>query len=194
LIGRVSRIGFLYQVLLSIIFLIEVTYSDNAKADPLARKLVYYGMDVQRFIAISSQTGAIITMANLVLLVVLGVDFAVVWCFLYFFLAFIPSIGFVIALVPPSLIALLMLCWKRALLVTGGLIFTQMMGDYVISPMLMKKGLHVSFLEIMLSLVMWGSLLGPAGAILAMPLTLALRRFIQKPYTEGEGALAQAPG
>jgi hypothetical protein len=42
-------------------------------------------------------------MANLLLLVVLGVDFAVI------FLAFIPSITFVIALVPPVLIALLML-------------------------------------------------------------------------------------
>ena len=91
--------------------------------------------------------------------------------------------------------ALLMLGWKRALLVVGGLILTEMLGDYVVKPMLMIKGLHVSLLEIMLSLMVWGFLLGPAGAILAIPLTLALRRFIERPSTEGEsgvGAGAEA--
>jgi AI-2 transport protein TqsA len=78
--------------------------------------------------------------------------------------------------------------------VAGGLILTQMVGDYVVKPMLMKKGLNVSFLEIMLSLVIWGFLLGPVGAIVAIPLTLALRRAIERPFTEGEGALAQPPG
>ena len=181
--------------LLGLGFLIEMAQLDSAKSGLLARKLVYYGRDTQRFISISARTAAINAMANLVLLVVLGVDFAVIWCFLYFFLAFIPSIGFVIALVPPILIALLMLGWKRALLVGGGLICTQMMGDYVINPMLMKKGQHVSFLdEIMLSLLIWSHLPGPAGALLAMPLTLAVRRFMEKPFTEEEGALAEAPG
>jgi AI-2 transport protein TqsA len=60
--------------------------------------------------------------------------------------------------------------------------------------MLLKKGLNISFLEIMLSLVVWGFLLGPVGGILAIPLTLALRRVIEKPYTEAEAALAQGVG
>jgi len=116
------------------------------------------------------------------------------WCFLYFLLQFIPNIGFVIALVPPNLIAVLILGWKNALLIAGGLILAQMVGDYVVRPMLMKKGQNISFLEIMLSLVIWSFLLGPPGAILSIPLTLALRRAIKRPFTEGEGALAPAPG
>lgn len=40
----------------------------------------------------------------------------------------------------------------------------------MINPKLMKKGLHVTFLdEIMLSPVIWSHPLGPAGALLAMP-------------------------
>jgi AI-2 transport protein TqsA len=180
--------------LLGLGFLMEMTYVDSNKSSLFDRKLVYYSKDVQRFVAISAQGGAINALANLVLLAVLGVDFAFVWCFLYFLLQFIPNIGFVIALVPPSLMALLMMGWKRALLVAGGLILTQMVGDYVVRPMLMKKGLNISFLEIMLSLVIWSFLLGPPGAILSIPLTLALRRAIKRPFTEGEDALAQAPG
>lgn len=182
----------LLNAVLVILFVIEMTGTDSAKTGILARKLLYYGRDTQRFITIAARTGAIVAMANLLLLVVLGVDFAVIWCFLYFFLAFIPSIGFLFAMAPPVLIALLMMGWKRALLVVGGLILTQMTGDYVISPMLMKKGLHVSFLEIMLSLVIWSFLLGAAGALLAVPLTLAVRRFLEKTFAEDE-ALTQTP-
>lgn len=180
--------------LLSVIFLIEMADPEGVKAGPLARHLAYYGGDVQDFITISAKTGAINAMANLVLLIALGVDFPVFWCLLYFFLHFIPNVGFLISLIPPTLMALLMLGWKRALLVLGGLILTEMLGDYVLKPMLMIKGLHVSLLQIMLSLMIWGFLLGAAGAILAIPLTLALRRFIEKPLTKAEPPLAAAPG
>lgn len=174
--------------LLAVIFLAAMIESDRARSSPLARNLAYYGGDVQRYIAIAAQTGGINALANLVLLVVLGVDFPVVWCFLYFFLHFIPNLGFLISIIPPSLVALMMLGWKRALLVVGGLILTEMLGDYVVKPMLLKKGLHVSMMEIMLSLMIWGFLLGLAGAILAVPLTLALRRFIEKPWMEEKTA------
>jgi predicted PurR-regulated permease PerM len=154
--------------------------------------LAYYGGDVELVISITAETCAINSLVNFVLLLVLGVDFPVVWCVLYFFLHFIPNFGFLLSLVPPTLMALLVLGWKRALVVLGGLILTEMLGDYVLQPMLMIKGLNVSLLEIMLSLIVWGFLLGPAGAILAIPLTLAVRRFIDRPREEGDpGPLPQ---
>jgi predicted PurR-regulated permease PerM len=180
--------------LLSLIFLIEMADPEGAETGPLARNLAYYGADVQAFITISAKTGAINALANFVILIALGVDFPVVWCFLYFFLHFIPNVGFLISLIPPTLMALLMLGWKRALLVLGGLILTEMLGDYVVKPMLMIKGLHVSLLQIMLSLMIWGFLLGPAGAVLAIPLTLALRKYIDSPLVEAELPAAQASG
>ena len=179
--GMISLISDRFLIaLLAISFLAEMAESEGPRATRLAKGLAYYGGDVQRFIAISAQTGGINALANLVILVALGVDFAVVWCFLYFFLHFIPNLGFLLSIIPPSLVALLTMGWKRALLVTGCLILTEMLGDYVLKPMLMIKGLHVSMMEIMLSLIVWGFLLGPAGAILAIPLTLVLRRFIDK--------------
>jgi predicted PurR-regulated permease PerM len=38
----------------------------------------------------------------------------------------------------------------------------------------------------MMSLMVWGFLLGPAGAILAIPLTLALKKFIEQLSTEAK--------
>jgi predicted PurR-regulated permease PerM len=164
---------------LSVLFLVQIVEQDESKRGPFASSLIDYGGEVERFIGIQAKTGAITALANFALLLVLGVDFPGLWCVLYFFLQFIPSLGFIIALVPPTLVALLIFGWKRALLVAGGLVFTQMLADYVILPMFMKKGLDFALLDIMLSLIVWGFLLGPWGGILAVPLTLVLRKYIQ---------------
>ena len=164
---------------LTLLFLVELLDPERGNS-PIAKRLANFGKDIQRFIATTAETGAIIAIVNLILLSLLGVDFALVWCLLYFFLHFIPSIGFMIALVPPTLLALLMFGWKRALLVLGGLFLTEMLGENVLKPALLKKGLDVGLIEVTLSLVGWGFLLGPAGAVLSVPLTLGLRRFIDK--------------
>jgi predicted PurR-regulated permease PerM len=166
--------------ILAFIFLVEMAEEIGGKRSPLAEKLAYYGGGVQRYIGISAETGLITALANLVVLVALGVDSPVLWCVLYFFLHFIPNVGFILALLPPTLLALLILGWKKALLVAGCLIVTQLLTDYALTPILMKKGVHISFLEIMVSLLFWGFLLGPAGAILAIPLTITLKKFIER--------------
>ncbi len=177
--------GFLISIL-SWIFIVEMVVEEGAKRNPLAEKLAYYGGGVQRYIATSAETGIITALANLVVLIALGVDSPVLWCVLYFFLHFIPNVGFILALVPPTLLALLMLGWKKALLVGGALIVSQMLTDYGLTPILMKKGVDISFLEIMVSLMFWGFLLGPAGAILAIPLTLTLKKFIERLSSDAE--------
>ena len=175
----------LLVAVLSLIFLIEMAESERGTG-PLARNLAHYGRDIQQYIAITAQTGAIGALANLVILVALRVDFPVLWCFLFFLFHFIPNVGFIISIIPPAIVALLAFGWKRALLVVVGFIVVQMISDYLIQPLLMKKGLHISFLEITLSLLLWGFLLGPAGAILAIPLSMALKKFIDEPLTQGK--------
>ena len=147
--------------------------------------------DVARYVGALAATGVVAALANFVLLFVLGVDFPLVWAVLYFFLNFIPSIGFLLALLPPSFLTLLTLGWKRALLVLGGLALTQLIANSAIKPMFLRKqGVGVSNVEKMLSLLWWGFLLGPVGGILAIPLTLALKRFIPDFSIEGNSAAA----
>ena len=167
--------------LLSLLFLVEIVEVEESKQSSFSAALIYYGADIERYIGIQAKTGAITALANFLVLFALGVDLPILWCVLYFFLQFIPSLGFIIALVPPTLLTLLVFGWKRALVVGGALILTQLFSDYILQPMFMKKGLHVSLLEIMLSLVAWGSLLGVWGGVLGIPLTLALRKFVFGP-------------
>jgi len=151
--------------------------------------------DVGHYVAVYARTGVLTALANLVLLVAFGVDFPLVCCVLYFFLNFIPSIGFLLSLVPPGCLALLMLGWKKALLVVGGLVLTQMASKYAITPMfLRKKGVKVSSMEKTISLLWWVFLLGPVGGILAIPLTLAMKRFLPDFFVIERSYAAAPPG
>jgi predicted PurR-regulated permease PerM len=95
---------------------------------------------------------------------------------LFFFLNFIPGVGFFIALVPPALLALLEHGWQRALIVVVGWWVCNLIGDNVIKPRFFVKGLDISFTTIVFAVVFWSWVLGPAGAILAVPLALSLKR------------------
>jgi AI-2 transport protein TqsA len=69
------------------------------------------------------------------------------------------------------------------------LILTNLIVDNVVTPIFMKHAVGISFLEITLSLVGWAFLLGLTGAILAIPLTLALRKFVAKNLDQAQPAL-----
>jgi len=172
--------------LLALIFLSAMVERPGAKRSALGETLRYYGGDVQRYISTSAKTNGIAALVNLALFLALGVKFALFWCVLSFFLRFIPNLGFILALAPPSLLTLLVSGWKRALLVALGLIAINLVMDYVINPIFMKKSVGVSFTEIMLSLVFWGAVLGAAAGILAIPLTMALRKFFDEQLHERE--------
>jgi AI-2 transport protein TqsA len=179
----------LLLALLAFLFVIEMAGEIGVKPGPLAETLAYYGSDARSYVTITAKTAGINALVNLAFLIVMGVDNPVVWCFLYFFLDFIPTLGFLIALVPPTFVTLLMFGWKRALVVACGLILTNVIVDNVVTPIFMKQAVDVSFLEITISLVCWAFLLGLPGAILAIPLTLGLRKFIAKNLGEREPAL-----
>lgn len=186
--GGIISNGMLVGVL-AFLFVIEMAGEIGGEVGPLAEKLAYYGSDAGSYVTITAKSAGINALINLVFLIVMGVDTPVVWCFLYFCLDFIPTLGFVIALLPPTFVTLLMYGWKRALVVAGGLILTNLIVDNFVTPMFMKHAVGISFLEITLSLVGWAFLLGLTGAILAIPLTLALRKFIAKNLGQSEPAL-----
>ena len=87
-----------------------------------------------------------------------------------------------------------MLGWKSAVLVAVGMLLTNMVTANVLNPIFMKKSVNISFLEMTLSLIVWGTLLGLWGGIVGIPLTLVLRRIVERSSTEARTAAAAAPG
>ena len=71
-----------------------------------------------------------------------------------------------------------MLGWKSALVVGVGMILTNLIVDNLVTPIFVKKAMSISLLEITLSLLFWGYVLGPVGAVLSIPLTMVTKKIL----------------
>jgi len=154
----------------------------------LRARLFEVRKDIRKFVSITALTGLVTALANVILLVILGVDFPALWGVLSFLLSFIPAIGGILSFIPPALLAFLEFGWTKALIVIIGFIVINNLADNVLKPKLMKKGLDISILLIFLSLIFWSWVLGPIGAILAIPLTLFINRFVAEVRRENQNA------
>jgi AI-2 transport protein TqsA len=102
----------------------------------------------------------------------LGVDYALLWGLLAWFMGYIPSIGFIIALIPPVLMAYAQYGINTALIVLAGYILINGGVQNFYQPKVMGERLRISPVVVFVGLFIWGYLLGGIGAILAVPLTL----------------------
>jgi predicted PurR-regulated permease PerM len=130
---------------------------------------------IKSYVLINAAFGLGAAVVNTVLLLVLGVDFAFLWGVLSFLLSFVPNIGFIIALVPPALLALIEFGFTRAAIVVGGYILINFVSDNIIKPKFVGASIGLSPLIVVLSLLFWGWLLGPMGALVAVPLSIAVK-------------------
>jgi predicted PurR-regulated permease PerM len=98
-----------------------------------------------------------------------------VWAVLAFVTNFIPNIGFVIGVIPPALIALLDsgLDLMVAVIVVYSVI--NFVIQSLIQPRVVGDTVGLSAMLTFLSLVFWTWVVGPLGALLAVPLTLLVR-------------------
>jgi len=130
-----------------------------------------FSRSANRYVVIKTLISAITGFAISLWLLILGVDYPVLWGTLAFLLNYVPNIGSIIAAIPPALLALVQFGVGSALLTAlGFLVVNNVLGN-LIEPKLMGKGLGLSTLVVFISLVFWGWVLGPIGMILSVPLT-----------------------
>ena len=130
---------------------------------------------VNRYLAIKTTTSLVTGILVTAWLTLLGVDFALLWGLLAFMLNYLPSIGSIIAAVPPVLLALIQHGLGTALLVVLGYAVLNILIGVVIEPRFMGRSLGLSTLVVFLSLVFWGWVLGPMGMLLSVLLTMTLK-------------------
>lgn len=104
-----------------------------------------------------------------------GLDFAFVWALMAFLLNFIPTLGSIVAVVPPTLFALVQFDgFGRPLLVFAGLAVLQIVCGNYIDPLIQGRYLQLSPVVVLISVVFWGWIWGIGGALLGVPLTVGL--------------------
>ena len=161
-----------FLILLLVIFiLIDVPRSlnnGNSAAGQITRT-------IQHYFAIKTFTSFLTGLAIGVWLMILDVQYPMLWGFLAFLLNFVPNIGSVIASLPALFLAIIFQGYGVALIVMIGYVVINVGISNGLEPRILGQQLGLRFVWIFLSLILWGWILGPVGMLLAVPLTMTLR-------------------
>jgi AI-2 transport protein TqsA len=169
----------LLAIVLVVLFLIEMPVISAGDAGPgsVRQRLDQAMRLVRRFVGLNGLIGVIIAVIDLTIMLLMGTDGAVLWAVICFLFAFVPF-GFMLSLIPPFILTLLEHGAGRAAVLFGLFFVVNFIGDNVIKPKIMGTGLGLSPLLIVIALLVWGAVLGPMGALLAIPLTLAVKEIL----------------
>lgn len=138
-----------------------------AAADAVAVK-------VRQYLWVTTITSAITGVATLVLSLVVGLDLALVWALLNFLLNYIPIIGNLVGIVPPTLYAVIQFGgWEMPAAVFAGFSVIQIVVSNFIAPTLQGRSLSLTPMAVILALSVWSWIWGVAGALIAVPMTSA---------------------
>ncbi len=126
---------------------------------------------IQRYLSVKTLVSLLTGAIAYILLVVLGVQYALLFGLLTFLLNFIPTFGSILAGIFPAVYALTTQGWGTvAVIVVAYLAINFILGNFL-EPKVLGRELNLSPLVIVISVVFWGSLWGVVGAFLAVPLT-----------------------
>jgi len=104
-----------------------------------------------------------------------GIDFALLWGLLFFLFGYIPYLGFYMATIPPMLLGLFKYGLIGAVAVLAIATIINALVENVVFPSIAGKGLKLSPTIVFLSLFYWSFILGAAGALIAVPLTMVVK-------------------
>jgi predicted PurR-regulated permease PerM len=130
---------------------------------------------VRQYLGIMLVTSLLTGVASALWAFAIGLELPLVWGTLNFLLNFIPVVGNLIGIVPPTLYALLQFDnWSGPLIALAGFGVIQVVISNFIYPMLQGRSLSLSPIAVVVSLAFWSWVWGLAGAFIAIPLTVAL--------------------
>ena len=181
-----SIAGFTASAVTVFIFLLFIIL----EAETLPNRIkAAYPDEVERFKKIASNSGEgintyVITRATVALgqaiiaamiLWYLEIPGWFLWASITFFLDFIPYIGALISMVPPGIIALIMLEPTTALIMIGLLVANQQVWGAFVEPQLSGQRLDMSPIVLLILVSFWAWAWGIMGAVLGVPLAVIMK-------------------
>ncbi|TPW09752.1 MAG: transport protein, partial [Halothiobacillaceae bacterium] len=131
--------------------------------------------NLKRYVAMKTVISLLTGVAVTIWLMILGVDYPILWGLLAFLFNYVPNIGSIIAAIPAIMLAFVQGGGSLALATLIGYAVINIVTGNVIEPKIMGRGLGLSSLVVFLSLVFWGWVLGPVGMLLSVPLTIVVK-------------------
>jgi AI-2 transport protein TqsA len=149
----------------------------NDKPDVVAA-LRKFASATRSYFVVATTFGLIVAVIDVVALLIIGIPLALVWGVLAFITNFIPNVGFVLGVIPPALLAYLQGGWQLALWVIVVYSVINVIIQTVIQPKFVGNAVGLSVTLTFVSLIFWSWVIGPLGALLAVPLTLLVKALL----------------
>ncbi|MFZ2509732.1 MAG: AI-2E family transporter [Gordonia sp. (in: high G+C Gram-positive bacteria)] len=155
----------------SIGFTDRMTALHDARPD-IASALNSFALGTRKYLVVTTVFGFIVAVLDAGFLWWVGIPLPILWGVLSFITNYIPNIGFILGLVPPAMLALLGGGVSKMVLVIVVYSAINIVLQSIVQPKFVGDAVGLSATLTFLSLLVWAFILGPLGAILAVPLTI----------------------
>ncbi|GII16937.1 AI-2E family transporter [Planomonospora parontospora] len=172
----------------------KVLAHGRASRPKLVAALDDFAHKTRRYLVVSTVFGLVCAALDAAALWALGVPLPLLWGVLALITNYIPNIGFVIGLIPPALLSLLEGGFETMLLVIAAYIAINFVVQSLVQPKFLGDAVGLSTTVTFLSLIVWAFVLGPLGALLAIPLSLLVRAVLIDGDPRGGWAAALVSG
>jgi AI-2 transport protein TqsA len=186
LLSSVSSIlSFVLFMLVVLIFLaVDAAVFDErmervrAGRGPVLNALDVFAKGTRKYFGVATVFGGIVAVIDGAALVILGIPAAGLWALVAFVTNYIPNIGFIIGLIPPVLLGLLVGGPSLAITVLVIYCVVNFIIQSVLQPKFVGDAVGLTTTVSFLSLIVWAYILGPIGAILAIPASLLFKALL----------------
>ncbi|MCE5338767.1 MAG: AI-2E family transporter [Methanomicrobiaceae archaeon] len=143
------------------------------------RHLTQSGRLLVEYVVVRTKVNLVTGVGTGLFLALLGIEFAALWGFVAFVLSYVPYIGLVAAAIPPTLLALIDFGPAGAVAVIAAVALIDAAAENLVLPRMAGRELNLSPFVVLFSVVFWGLILGAVGVFLAIPLTIAVKLFLE---------------
>ena len=185
-LGLVATLTVVYGTLIALLLFmaVDATTYDRRLAilrrirPDIAVALTSFSSGTRKYLVVSTVFGLIVAVLDAGALWLMGIPLPILWGLLSFITNYIPNIGFVLGLVPPALLGLLEGGPKLMVLVIVVYSVLNFVIQSIIQPKFVGETADIAVTLTVVALVVWGWVLGPLGAFLAIPLTLLVKALL----------------
>ncbi len=182
-----NMVGTTFLIFLIVLFILMEFGSFSVKAKAIQRgsdeSISYFSsilQNIRSYLGLKTLLCLSIGILTYLVLLIIGVDYPLLWALIAGLMYYIPNIGSIIAMIPTVLFALIQLGAGGALwTLVSGMFIHIIIGSFM-EPRIMGKGLGLSTLVVFLSLVFWGFILGIVGMILSVPITMTIKIILEQ--------------
>lgn len=152
--------------------LTRLVSSGLGSGNPVFRETPALASAAITYFVVRVRVNVVTAVSLLVLMLLLGVDHALLWAVGAFFLSFVPYLGLTLALVAPTILAFAESGPLAAGILIAGGIGLNVLAENVLEPTLTGRALSLTTWLVFVMFFFWVWLIGPVGALLSMPITV----------------------